>query len=55
MQLPPIIKQIEAALEGEPDNILTLILLGIAAFTILVALFGKPVLKAAVAAWFIAP
>lgn len=55
MHLPPIIKQLEQMLEGEPDNILTLILLGIAAFTVIVALSDKPLLKAVVAAWFIAP
>jgi hypothetical protein len=55
MQLPPIIKQLEQRLEGEPDNVLTLILLLIAAFTVIVALSGNPLVKAVVAAWFIAP
>jgi len=55
MQLPPVIKQVDQALTGLPDDALTFILLVIAAFAVFVALSDRPILKAAVAAWFIVP
>jgi hypothetical protein len=55
VELPPFIKQLNDWLAGEPDNVLTIILLALAAFAVGVALFGKPAFKAVLAAWFIAP
>lgn len=55
MHFLPTIKKLEEALAGEPDSMLTLLLLGIAAFTVIVALNGTPLLKAAVAVWLLAP
>jgi hypothetical protein len=55
MKLPPIIQKLERILEGEPDSILTLLLLGLAAIIVFIALEGNPVLKAALAAWIIIP
>lgn len=55
MNLPPIIKQLDTALLGYPDHILTAILFAISSIGVVVALFGPPSLKAAFAAWFIAP
>jgi hypothetical protein len=55
MKLPPIIRQLEKMLEGEPDSVLTLLLLGLAAIIVFIALEGNPVLKAALAAWIIVP
>ena len=55
MELPPLIKQLNDWLQGEPDNILTVILLAIAVFTVGVAFLAPPAFKAVLAAWFIAP
>lgn len=54
-QLPPLIKELDQQLEGLPDVALSWLLIGIAIFAVIVALYGRPVLKAALAAWFIAP
>lgn len=53
--LPPVIKQLDEKMAGLPDQALTILLLIAAVVIVLVALFGRPVLKAAVAAWVIAP
>jgi hypothetical protein len=55
MQLPPFIKQIDDKISGWPDNVLTIVLIGLGVFAIVVALKGRPTYKAALAAWFIAP
>lgn len=55
MELPPLIKQFDKKLQGLPDKLLTSILLVSAAVIIIIALFSRPVLKAAVAAWVLAP
>lgn len=55
MKLPPIIQQLEKMLEGEPDSILTLLLLGLAAIIVFIALGDNSVLKAVLAAWIIIP
>ena len=55
MALPPLIEQLDKKLEGLPDQALTVILLLLAAFAVFVAFYGRPVFKAALAAWFIAP
>lgn len=55
VKLPPLIKQLDAYLEGIPDTILSVILIALGTFAIVVAFFGRPTLKAALAAWFIAP
>jgi hypothetical protein len=55
MKLPPFIRDLERILEGEPDSILTLLLLGLAAIIVFVALQENRVLKAALAAWIIIP
>lgn len=47
--------KIDKALAGAPDQILTALLLGLAAVSLIVAFVGKPALKAAVAAWFLFP
>lgn len=51
----PLIRDIDTALHGYPENILSVILFGIAIVAIVVALFGNPTLKAAVSAWMILP
>lgn len=55
MELPPIIKQLDKKLEGLPDKTLTVILIALGLFAIIVAIKGRPVSKAILAAWFIAP
>lgn len=55
MQLPPLIKQLDESLQGLPDRLLTIILVGLGLLAIIVGLSAKPVFKAALAAWFIAP
>jgi hypothetical protein len=49
------LKDLDKRLEGAPDSLLTggLLLAGIVAW--LVALFGRPVLKATILAWMVAP
>jgi hypothetical protein len=42
-------------LEGLPDTVLSVILVGFAGFAVCVALFGNPLFKAAVIAWFLFP
>lgn len=53
--LPPIIQQLDKKLEGYPDQTLTVILIALGLFAFAVAIKGTPTLKAALAAWFIAP
>jgi uncharacterized membrane protein YdfJ with MMPL/SSD domain len=48
-------KKIEAKLEGQPENILRMGLLVVAAVLIMVALFGSPITKAIVLAWVVLP
>ena len=55
MGLPPFIKQLDDRLKGLPDSTLTVILIALGLFAIAVAIKGRPVFKAALAAWFIAP
>lgn len=55
MHLPPIIQELDRRLQGLPDSTLTVLLLAISVFGIIVALKGRAVYKAALAAWFIAP
>lgn len=49
------ILRIDKALAGQPDTVLTLLLLGLAGAALLVAITGNPTTKAALAAWFILP
>lgn len=49
------ILRIDKALAGAPNHVLTLLLIGLAAAALLVALVGNPTAKAAVAAWFLLP
>lgn len=55
MNLPPIIKQLDAALEGWPDYLLTLGLIAGSIIVLIVAVKGDSTLKAAVLAWIVAP
>lgn len=55
LNLPPLIQQLDQKLEGLPDQTLTVILIVLGLFAIMVALYARPVFKAALAAWFIAP
>lgn len=55
MNLPPVIKQLDQKLQGLPDQTLSVILILLGIFAIVVAIKGRPVYKAALAAWFIAP
>lgn len=50
-----VIKQIDKALAGAPNHVLTIILFVIAAIAVLIALYGTPSLKIIAASWFIAP
>jgi hypothetical protein len=49
------ILRIDKALAGAPNDLLTLLLIGLAAVALLIAFTGNPTTKAAVAAWFILP
>jgi len=49
------ILRIDKALAGQPDGVLTLMLLGLAGVALVIAFTGNPTTKAAVAAWFILP
>lgn len=55
MNLPPLIKQTEAALAGWPDVALTLGLLVGALVLVAIAVAGPRTLKAVALAWVIAP
>lgn len=55
MNLPPIIKQVDQAMMGWPDEALTLLLLGLAGVIVFIALFGPRWIKPVAAAWVIAP
>ena len=55
MNLPPIIQQLDRRLEGLPDQTLSCILVILGLLAIVIGLWGRPVYKAALAAWFIAP
>jgi uncharacterized membrane protein YdfJ with MMPL/SSD domain len=48
-------KKLEAKLEGQPENILRMGLLAVAAILVLIALFGSPIAKAVVLAWVVLP
>jgi len=49
------ILRIDKALAGQPDSMLTLLLIGLAAVALGIAVMGNPTMKAAAAAWFILP
>ena len=49
------ITRIDRALQGAPDDMLTVGLLGVAAVCIVVALAGDSLMKAAVLAWAVLP
>lgn len=49
------ILKLNKTLAGAPNHVLTLLLIGLAAAAMLVALMGNPTMKAALAAWFILP
>lgn len=55
MSLPPFIKELDEKLEGLPDTLLSVILVSLGLFAIGVAIWGRPTLKALVAAWYLAP
>lgn len=50
-----MISGINRALAGQPDHVLTFVLLVAAAVCLLVAWKGPPALKAVVAAWVVVP
>jgi uncharacterized membrane protein HdeD (DUF308 family) len=50
-----ILERLNQWLKGQPDKWLTIILILLGIFAIIVAFKGPPLLKATVAAWFIAP
>lgn len=51
----PVLSQLNTILQGAPNEVLTALLLVLAAATVIVAFHGNAVLKAAVAAWIIFP
>lgn len=53
--LPPLIQQLDAKLEGLPNQVLTVLLIVLGLFAIMVAVAAPPTFKAVLAAWFIAP
>jgi len=55
VHLPPLIKQVDQALEGWPDTALTVLLVVLGTAVILLGLFGPRWLKPVIAAWVIAP
>lgn len=50
-----VLRRVDAALEGAPDQVLTWGLVGIAGLALVVAIWGRPAFKAAVLAWLAAP
>ena len=50
-----LIAKFNQALAGLPDRALSILLAAVSLFGLAVAIFGQPLLKAAVAAWFIIP
>ena len=48
-------EKLDAYLHGTPDTVLTSILLGLAALTVVVALTARPALKALMILWILAP
>lgn len=50
-----LFRRVNHALQGAPDQVLTLVLLGVAAAAVGLAFGAPPALKAAAAAWFIFP
>lgn len=55
MRLPPLIKQVNDAFAGQPDTLLTVALIVVAAVLVLIALFAAPIVKAAALAWALMP
>jgi len=51
----PIIGHLKQYLSGAPNEVLTVLLLGLSFVIAIVAFSNNPVLKAAVAAWVIVP
>lgn len=47
--------QLKQSISGAPDNFLTGLLIFIAVIAVVIALRGDPIMKAATAAWMIAP
>ena len=47
--------KLDKILAGAPDQILTALLIGIAAISLLIAWRGQPAVKAFIAAWFLLP
>jgi len=50
-----ILKDLNDALKGTPDGVLTILLVGLAIAVLIVALKGPPLLKATMAAWVLLP
>lgn len=50
-----LLKQIDSKLKGEPENVLTFLLFGVAVVAVVIAVYGSPTLKAAATIWMIAP
>jgi hypothetical protein len=51
----PGIKQLNDTLKGAPEDMLTVLLIGLAIIAIVTAIFAPPAFKAAVIAWFSLP
>lgn len=49
------ITKLDKDLKGMPDTTLTYLLIGVAVVAVVIAIYGSPLLKAAAAAWLIAP
>lgn len=50
-----LVTRLDKKLAGQPSEFLTILLIGLAAAIVTIALIGSPTMKAAVAAWVILP
>lgn len=55
MNLPPLIKQADEAMQGWPNETLTVLLIVGAIIIVIIAVKGPPILKATVLAWIVMP
>lgn len=51
----PILRELQEKLKGAPEEFLTIALLGLGIVAIGVAMFGDPVFKGTLLAWYIFP
>jgi hypothetical protein len=55
MKKPAFLDNLDTKLKGQPENVITFLLIGLAFTIVIIALKGSPTLKAATLAWVMLP